>query len=176
MKPPGFASVAAAATIAIHGDEAILLIWSTMPWARFGSRGRRRNRTLKNTRRSAAMMSITATQGLGYVGEDPAALRAEPADRLEVVFPVAAAADGDGERPARQDPARGAGLQEGPDRDVGGQPPGGRPDAYQVVVPFGHHAGDGDLRRAAAGRFRRGHIPTSSRNGCGMGNSWNLPA
>ncbi len=66
MKPPGFASVAPAATIAIHGDEAILLIWSTMPWARFGSRGRRRNRTLKNTRRRAATMLITATQGLGY--------------------------------------------------------------------------------------------------------------
>jgi hypothetical protein len=66
MKPPGFASVAPAATIAIHGDEAIVLILSTMLWARFGSRGRRRNRTTANTRRTAAMMSTTATQGLGY--------------------------------------------------------------------------------------------------------------
>jgi len=51
MKPPGFASAAPAPTIAIHGDEATLLTWSAMLWARFGSRGRRRNRTLKNTRK-----------------------------------------------------------------------------------------------------------------------------
>src|SRR6185437_1402502 len=66
MKPPGFASVAPAATIAIHGDEAILLIWSTIFWARFGSRGRRRNRMLKNTRKRARTISITATHGFGY--------------------------------------------------------------------------------------------------------------
>lgn len=81
MKPPGFASVAPAATTAIHGDEAILLIWSTMLWARFGSRGRRRNRTMKNTMRRAATMSITATQGLGYDVVEAALLASTKAAR-----------------------------------------------------------------------------------------------
>jgi hypothetical protein len=84
MKPPGFASVAPAATIAIHGDEAILLIWSTMLWARFGFRGRRRNRTLKNTRRTAAMMSITATQGFGYEVVEAALLPSTKAARSPI--------------------------------------------------------------------------------------------
>src|SRR5271165_1517936 len=81
MKPPGFASAAPAATIAIHGDEAILLIWSIMPWARFGSRGRRRNRTPKTTRTTAATMSITATQGLGYDVAEAALLPSAKAAR-----------------------------------------------------------------------------------------------
>ena len=81
MKPPGFASAAPAPTIAIHGDEAILLIWSTMLWARFGSRGRRRNRTMKNTRKRAATMSITATQGFGYEVVEAALLPSTKAAR-----------------------------------------------------------------------------------------------
>jgi hypothetical protein len=58
------------------------------------------------------------------------------------------------------------------------QPPGRRPDAYQVTVAFSHDVGDADLRRAAAGRRGEsaGILPTNSRNGCGMGNSSNLPA
>jgi hypothetical protein len=54
------------------------------------------------------------------IGEGTAVLGAEPADRLEIVFPVPAAADGDSEGLSLQDLACGVGLQEGPDWDVGG--------------------------------------------------------
>ena len=44
MKPPGFASVAPAATTAIHGEEATALIRSTIPFVVFSAKGRRQVR------------------------------------------------------------------------------------------------------------------------------------
>src|SRR5437899_11120477 len=44
MKPPGFASVAPAATTAIHGEEETALIRSTIPFVVFSAKGRRQVR------------------------------------------------------------------------------------------------------------------------------------
>ncbi len=73
MKPPGFASTAPAPTIAITGDEATLLMRSTMLSIFAGSGGRRSSRQPKPATSTAATMSNTLTHVFWPEVEDGAA-------------------------------------------------------------------------------------------------------
>ncbi len=65
MNAPGFARDAPAATIAIQGEDATLLILSIVPATRCGSAGRLKSRTTKTSASTPAITSMIATGVLG---------------------------------------------------------------------------------------------------------------
>ena len=73
MKPPGLASVAPAATIAIHGADATEPIFSIIAASFFGSSGLRIFVATQNSSSAASTMSRIATHVFGDDGVDDAA-------------------------------------------------------------------------------------------------------
>src|SRR4051794_10180036 len=104
---------------------------------------------------------------MNAVEEHSSLLHPEPLHCLEVVLPVPAAHDECREAPPVEHPGRDGRLQERADRDVRRKPPCRGADDDEVVFPFGDRGGDSDPGRRR--RSSAGIIPSTSRNGCGIG-------